>query len=73
MLIWSKRHRLIRPHAGGLPEALLFLPMLGLMLGVFLTIGEARYRIPFDGFMILLAARWYLRDAEQPEAMLNDE
>jgi hypothetical protein len=40
-------------------DLLIVLPIAALFLVAFLTIGEPRYRIPFDGFMILLAARCY--------------
>ncbi|MGB6045374.1 MAG: glycosyltransferase family 39 protein, partial [Pirellulales bacterium] len=43
----------------GLADSLLLLPLLGLMAVSFFTIGQPRYRIPFDAFQILLAARWY--------------
>ncbi|HLX29076.1 MAG TPA: hypothetical protein VKV24_11405, partial [Casimicrobiaceae bacterium] len=45
---------------GSLPEWILFAPLLGLMGTVFLTLGEVRYRIPFDGLLIILAARGYV-------------
>ena len=38
---------------------LLFLPVAGLMITVMIFKGEARYRIPFDCFFILMAARFY--------------
>jgi hypothetical protein len=41
-------------------EWLLLLPVLGVMATVFASIGEVRYRVPFDGFLIVLAARGYL-------------
>jgi hypothetical protein len=34
--------------------------LLGLMATVFVTIGEVRYRVPFDGLLIVLAARTYV-------------
>lgn len=48
-----------RLDARGMPEALLFLPLLGVMAVAFLTAGEPRLRIPYDGFAILLALRGY--------------
>jgi len=51
--------------AGSLPEWILFAPLLGLMGTVFLTLGEVRYRIPFDGLLIILAARGYVAAAGQ--------
>jgi hypothetical protein len=44
----------------GLAEALLLLPLVGLAAAAFLTIGESRYRVPYDGLLIVLAARTYL-------------
>jgi 4-amino-4-deoxy-L-arabinose transferase-like glycosyltransferase len=41
-------------------EILLLLPILGICATVFLTIGETRFRVPFDAFFIILAARFYL-------------
>ncbi|MHB2017120.1 MAG: phospholipid carrier-dependent glycosyltransferase [Candidatus Xenobia bacterium] len=38
-------------------DMFLLLPLLGLMATVFLSLGEPRYRIPYDGFTIILAAR----------------
>ena len=43
-----------------LPEWILFAPLLGLMGTVFMTLGEVRYRVPFDGLLIILAARGYV-------------
>lgn len=40
-------------------DLLLIVPILGIMLTVFITVAEPRYRLPFDGFFILLAARGY--------------
>ena len=40
-------------------DLLVLMPVLALIIVAFFTIGEPRYRIPFDGFMILLAARCY--------------
>lgn len=50
---------MLRLDAESLPEWMLFAPLLGLMGTVFLTIGEVRYRVPFDGLFIILAARGY--------------
>lgn len=40
-------------------DLLLMLPLFGLLATVFITIGEPRYRIPFDSLLIILAARAY--------------
>jgi hypothetical protein len=51
---------MLRLDARSLPEWLLLAPLLGLMATVFVTIGEVRYRVPFDGLLIVLAARTYM-------------
>ncbi|HJU23452.1 MAG TPA: glycosyltransferase family 39 protein [Casimicrobiaceae bacterium] len=51
---------MLRLDADSLPEWILFAPLLGLMGTVFLTLGEVRYRVPFDGLFIILAARAYV-------------
>jgi len=38
-------------------DVLVLMPIVALAIAAFLTLGEPRYRIPFDGFMILLACR----------------
>ncbi len=43
--------------AESLREWLLFAPLLGLMALTFIAEGEVRYRIPFDGLLIILAAK----------------
>jgi 4-amino-4-deoxy-L-arabinose transferase-like glycosyltransferase len=53
--------RLWRLDRGALPEALLFLPLIGVAVVAFLTAGEPRLRIPYDGFAIILAARGFCR------------
>jgi hypothetical protein len=35
------------------------MPIFGLMVTVFLATPEIRYRIPFDAFALVLAARFY--------------
>lgn len=47
------------PYRLGSQEVLLMLPLVGIMLTVFLSVAEVRYRIPFDGLMMVLAARAY--------------
>lgn len=49
--------RLLRLREDSLAEWLLLTPMLGLMLTAFISLGELRFRIPFDGFLIILAAQ----------------
>ncbi len=43
-----------------LPEWLLVAPLLGLMASVFVSIAEVRFRVPFDGLLIVLAAPVYV-------------
>ncbi len=49
-----------RLDADALPEWLLLLPLLGIAATSFLSIGETRYRVPFDGFLIVLAAQGWV-------------
>jgi 4-amino-4-deoxy-L-arabinose transferase-like glycosyltransferase len=42
-------------------DLLVAAPVMGVVLGAFLSVGESRYRLPFDGFIIILAARAYVR------------
>jgi hypothetical protein len=51
---------MIQLEAQSLPEWLLLAPLPGLMGTVFVTLGEVRYRVPFDGLLIVLAARNYV-------------
>ncbi len=41
-------------------------PLVGIMLVAFITVGDPRYRVPFDGFIIILAAHFY---ASMPSAL----
>lgn len=58
---WAQRKASAGPT---LADALMIAPLLGLMVVVFATKGEPRYRVAYDGFMILLAARWYTRERD---------
>lgn len=60
--LWlARRARLVvRLRYEAQSEVLLLLPLVGLMGVVFLSIAEVRYRVPFDGFMIILAAKFYV-------------
>lgn len=49
--------------AESLPEWLLLAPLLGLALLAFIGEGEVRYRVPFDGLLMTLAARSYVAAA----------
>lgn len=40
-------------------DVMILIPIIGLMILVFITLGEPRYRIPFDAFLIILAVRAY--------------
>jgi hypothetical protein len=59
--------KMLRLEPDVLGDLLILLPVLGICIGAFITVGEVRYRIPFDGFLILLAARAY---AARPSASL---
>lgn len=43
----------------GFEDGVVLAPLLGIIIVVFLTIAEPRYRIPYDPFLMLLAARAY--------------
>jgi len=58
--IVARARPMLRLDGRSLPEWLLLAPLLGLMATVFVTIGEVRYRVPFDGLLIVLAARTYV-------------
>jgi protein-S-isoprenylcysteine O-methyltransferase Ste14 len=59
-LVMRTLHSNIRRQTGEfLADTMVFLPIAGLMVLVFLTTAEPRYRIPFDAFFIILAARAY--------------
>ncbi|GAC1626966.1 MAG: hypothetical protein NVS9B10_15430 [Nevskia sp.] len=47
--------------ADSLPDWLLLAPILGLMVSVFVSIAEVRFRVPFDGLLIVLAAPAWVR------------
>jgi 4-amino-4-deoxy-L-arabinose transferase-like glycosyltransferase len=55
-LAWRARAR--GPGVGA--DLMVLAPIAGIAASAFLAVGEARYRAPFDGFLILLAARGYL-------------
>ncbi len=55
----------------GRADLILLLPLVGLMITAFFTFGEPRFRIPFDGFMILLAVRWYTRGECRPDGLIK--
>ncbi|MCE9545032.1 MAG: phospholipid carrier-dependent glycosyltransferase [Planctomycetia bacterium] len=54
-----RRHEFSEKAGPGLADGLMVLPFIGLLMTVFLATPEARYRIPFDVFLIVLAARFY--------------
>jgi hypothetical protein len=54
---------MLRLNPSAAPEIFLTLPLIALMAAAFIAIGEARYRIPFDGFIIILAARYFTRNS----------
>jgi len=58
--LFRRRSAIFSLNSSSIAEALLAAPVLGLMGTVFLVnVTEIRYRIPFDGLMIILAARFY--------------
>lgn len=68
----SHRRQLCRAGRDAWADLVALAPLGGLALGAFLTAGEARGRIPLDGFVILLAARWYGGRAEtEPRASVG--
>ncbi len=61
VFVWCHWRGLVRLQEGYWADILVLLPVLGLMMAVFLSLGDPRYRIPFDGFLMIIAARMYLR------------
>ena len=57
LLVVDYRWKLLKPEASGVLLALL--PLAGVMSAAFIAIGEIRYRVPFDPYLILLASFWY--------------
>jgi hypothetical protein len=57
--LWRHRRALVRLDPRYAGELLVLMPVLAVMITAFIFLGEARYRIPFDGFLLLLAARAY--------------
>ena len=55
----SKGLDLLRLAPTAWSEALLITPLVAMMLVAFLFIGEPRHRIPFDGLLMILAARLF--------------
>ncbi|MFH0938921.1 MAG: glycosyltransferase family 39 protein [Planctomycetota bacterium] len=51
-------------------DILVLLPLVALVVVAFFTIGEPRYRIPFDGFTILLAARFYAGPSTRADGLV---
>ena len=63
--------RLIRLRDDSLAEWLLLTPLLGLMLTAFISLGELRFRIPFDGFVIILAVQGLLALVSREQRHIN--
>jgi 4-amino-4-deoxy-L-arabinose transferase-like glycosyltransferase len=64
LLLPALAHLLVgrrRSNAAGFEDALVLAPVLGVVVGAFMSVGEPRYRVPYDGFIVLLAARGYVR------------
>lgn len=68
--VYNRRRPMWRLRAEALPELLMLLPLFGMIVAAFVAKGEPRYRIPFDSFMIVLAARFFTRDAHTKLAAL---
>jgi len=49
-------------------ELCLLSPLFGVMLAVFIATGEPRYRIPFDGLIMLVAIQFYRTFQKKPPA-----
>jgi 4-amino-4-deoxy-L-arabinose transferase-like glycosyltransferase len=69
-LAW-RAPRLMRVKADSLPEWLLLAPILGLVATAFISLGELRFRIPFDGFAIILAAQALVALADRRQRRIN--
>ena len=59
-LAW-RASAMVRLRSDSLPEWLLLAPLLGLIVSVFISIAEVRFRVPFDGLLIVLAAPIWLK------------
>lgn len=59
---------MLRLHPRFCADLLVVLPVFSVFLVAFLFVGEPRYRIPYDAFMILLASRLYcgVREGDKP-------
>jgi len=66
--------RWLRRERGYAGDFLAVMPVAGMTVVSFLTIAEPRYRVPFDGFTCILAARfyttWWSRDVEPGRSIL---
>ncbi|MCZ7647645.1 MAG: glycosyltransferase family 39 protein [Planctomycetota bacterium] len=62
MVVHLLKHRreILRLEPAYCGDALLLVPLFGIMLAAFIALGEPRYRIPYDGFMLLLASRLFV-------------
>mgnify|MGYP000010416659 CR=1 FL=1 len=67
----ARAPRLIRLREDSLAEGLLLTALLGLMLTAFISLGELRFRIPFDGFLIILAAQTVLALVNREQRQIN--
>ncbi len=71
MYIWlnAKKFLTLKPDYCG--DLLVFLPLVGISFAAFISLGEPRYRVPYDGFIILLAVRMYLRHRYPENALIK--
>jgi hypothetical protein len=71
--LWDHAGAALRMEPSAAGCALLVIPLLGLSMAAFLTIGEPRYRIPYDGFTIILAACVYAGRYREPRAVIAQD
>ncbi|MBI4084067.1 MAG: phospholipid carrier-dependent glycosyltransferase [Candidatus Lambdaproteobacteria bacterium] len=71
--IWDHAGSVVRLDLSTVGVTLLMLPTIGLMISASMTIGEPRYRIPYDGFTIILAACVYIDRFAIPRSLLTQD
>lgn len=62
VVLWHHGRAIITFDAARLGELLILLPIAGLLVTAFVACGELRYRIPYDGLIIVLAAGGYAQE-----------
>ena len=73
-LLWLawRAPRMLRMKSDSLAEWLLLTPMLGLVATAFISLGEVRFRLPFDAFVIILAAQALLALPDRQRRAASD-